>query len=68
VPFLIGFGACALLFTGAGTYSVDNRLWGRASWPKLVAVTLLIVGILAAVATWVALNGTNPIHLTSASF
>jgi putative oxidoreductase len=64
-PFLLAFGATALLFAGAGRYSLDHRLWGRASWPKLVAVTLLIVGILAAVITWVALNGTNPIHLTS---
>lgn len=65
VPFLIGFGALALLFTGAGTFSLDERLWGRATWPRLVSVTLLVVAVAAAVTTWVLLNGTNPIHLTT---
>lgn len=65
VPFLIGFGAIALLLTGAGTYSMDQWLWGRAYWPRLVSITLLVVAIIAAVATWVFLNGTNPIHLTT---
>ena len=55
-------GATALLFTGAGVYSLDERLWGRATWPRLVTVTLLVIAVLAAVGTWVALNGTNPIH------
>ncbi len=62
LPFMIGLGAIALLFTGAGVYSLDERLWGRAWWPRLVSVTLFVVAIVAAVATWVALNGTNPIH------
>ncbi|OBF14505.1 DoxX family protein [Mycobacterium sp. ACS4331] len=65
MPFMIGLGAIALLFTGAGVYSLDERLWGRATWPRLVSVTLLVVAIAAAVVTWVALNGTNPIHFTS---
>ncbi len=29
VPFLIAVGAAALLFTGAGSYSVDARIFGR---------------------------------------
>ena len=33
VPFLLGFGAAALLFTGAGVYSVDDRVRGRSTWP-----------------------------------
>jgi len=65
LPFVLGFGAVALLLTGAGVYSMDERLWRRASWPRLVAVTLLVLAIVAAVATWVVLNGTNPIHLTA---
>ena len=65
VPFLVGFAAIALLFTGAGRFSLDQLLWGRAQWPTLVAVVLLIVAIAAAVATWVFLNGTNPLHLTT---
>ena len=64
-PFLLAIGATALLFTGAGSYSLDYKLWGRANWPRLVAVTLLVVAIVAAVVTWVALNGTNPIHFTA---
>ena len=44
---------------------MDERLWGRATWPRLVAVTLLALAVVAAVATWVVLNGTNPIHLTA---
>ena len=65
VPFLVGFAAIALLFTGAGRFSLDQLLWGRAQWPTLVSVLLLIVAIAAAVATWVFLNGTNPIHWTT---
>lgn len=65
LPFMIGLGAVALLFTGAGVYSLDQKFWGRAEWPRLVAVTLLVVAIIAAVVTWVALNGSNPIHFTA---
>lgn len=65
VPFLVGFAAIALLFTGAGRFSLDQLLWGRGQWPTLVSVVLLIVAIAAAVATWVLLNGTNPLHLTA---
>ena len=64
VPFLVAFAAAALLFTGAGTYSVDARLFRRARWPGAVSIALFLVAIAAAVATWVFLNGTNPIHLT----
>jgi putative oxidoreductase len=65
VPFLVAFAAAALLFTGAGRFSLDQLLWGRAQWPTLVPVALLIVAIAAAVATWVLLNGTNPLHFTA---
>ncbi len=64
-PFLIGLGATALLFTGAGALSVDARVFGRTGWPARVAVGLLIVAIAAAVLTWVLLNGSNPIHFTA---
>ena len=63
--FVLAFAATALLFTGAGKYSLDERLWGRATWPRLVAVILFVVAIAAAVLTWVLLNGTNPIHFTA---
>ena len=63
VPFMVAFAATALLFTGAGTYSLDSRLFGRPRWPGLVTFGLFIVGIAAAVATWILLNGSNPIHL-----
>lgn len=64
VPFLVAFAATALLFTGAGAYSLDARLLGRARWPGAVAIVLLIVAIAAAVATWILLNGSNPLHLS----
>ncbi|BBY14627.1 DoxX family protein [Mycolicibacterium litorale] len=64
VPFLVAFGATALLFTGAGAYSVDARL-ARIRWSTRTAAVLLGIAIAAAVVTWIALNGTNPIHLTS---
>ena len=65
VPFLIGLGAATLLFTGAGAYSVDARVFGRTRWSARIAVGLLIVAIAAAILTWMALNGTNPIHFTA---
>lgn len=64
VPFVTAFGATALLLTGAGAYSLDSRFSGRARWPGLVTVTLFLVAVAAAVATWVLLKGTNPIHFT----
>jgi len=64
VPFLVGLGAIALLFTGAGRYSLDERFWGRAGWPRLIAVVIFVLAVIAAVVTWVGLNGTNPIHLS----
>lgn len=65
VPFLVAFAATALLLTGAGAYSVDAKVFGRAWWPRTVTVGLFVVAVVAAVATWVLLNGTNPIHFGS---
>jgi putative oxidoreductase len=64
-PFMIGLGATVLLLTGAGAYSVDARVLGRTSWSVRIAVGLLIVAFAAAILTWIALNGTNPIHFTA---
>jgi putative oxidoreductase len=65
VPFLTAFAATALLFTGAGAYSLDAKLFRRHRWPGVISVGLLVIGIAAAVATWVLLNGPNPMHLTN---
>lgn len=65
VPFLVAFAATALLFTGAGAYSVDAKVFGRAGWPRLVSIGLFLVAVAAAVTTWVVLNGTNPIHFSA---
>jgi putative oxidoreductase len=64
VPFLAAFAAAALLFTGAGTVSIDHRVFGRARGSRSVAITVLVASVIVAVATWIALNGTNPIHFT----
>lgn len=64
-PFLIAIGAIALLFIGAGSYSVDARLLGRTGTPFRIAVGLLVVAVGAALLTWIALNGSNPIHFTA---
>ncbi len=64
VPFLIGTGAAALLFLGAGAYSLDAKVLGRLTWGRSIAVRLLVVAFAAAILTWVALLGTNPIHFT----
>ncbi|MGE2836437.1 DoxX family protein [Mycobacterium sp. SMC-4] len=64
-PFLIGLGAAALLFTGSGRYSVDRRLPERFRPSLRISVVLLLVAIVAAVLTWVALYGVNPIHFTA---
>ena len=65
VPFLAAFGAATLLFTGAGRFSLDAKVFDRPRWPAAVGVALLVAAVAAAVATWVLLNGTNPLHLTS---
>jgi putative oxidoreductase len=65
VPFLIAVGAAALLFTGAGAYSVDARIFGRWRLGVPVAMGLLVLAIAAALLTWILLNGANPIHFTT---
>lgn len=65
VPFLVAIGATALLFAGAGAYSVDARSATRIHWPTRTAWILLAVAVAAAVVTWIALNGTNPIHFAT---
>ena len=50
---------------GAGAYSLDARLFGRPRWPAPIAIGLLILAIVAAIATWILLNGTNPIHFSA---
>lgn len=65
VPFLLAIGATALLFVGAGAYSVDARLFGKTTWSPRIAVGLLILAIAAAILTWILLNGTNPIHFSA---
>lgn len=67
VPFLVAFGAAALLFTGAGSLAVDHKVFGRSRGSLRLAVGLLVTGIAIAVVTWIALNGSNPIHLTGAT-
>src|SRR5262245_50028074 len=42
VPFLIAVGAAALLFTGAGGYSADARIFGRSRIGVRIAVGLLV--------------------------
>ena len=65
VPFLIGLGGAALLFTGAGAYSVDGRLLARITWSKGLKLGLLGLAFVAAVVTWMALYGVNPIHFSA---
>jgi putative oxidoreductase len=65
VPFLVAVGAAALLFTGAGSYSVDARIFGRWRFSPRVAMGLLVLAIAAALLTWILLNGSNPIHSTA---
>jgi putative oxidoreductase len=65
VPFLIAVGAAALLFTGAGGYSVDARVFGRSRFGLRFGVGLLVLAIAAALLTWILLNGANPIHFTA---
>ncbi|MCV7132465.1 DoxX family protein [Mycobacterium hodleri] len=65
VPFLVAFAGAALLFVGAGGHSVDARVFARPSWPGTVTIPLFLVAVAAAVATWVLLNGVNPLHLSA---
>jgi putative oxidoreductase len=65
VPFVIAVGAAALMFTGAGAYSVDAKVFGSWRFGIRIAVGLLVVAIAAALLTWILLNGTNPIHFTA---
>lgn len=64
-PYLIGVAAVALLFTGAGAYSVDAKLFGRTGFSARTALGLLVFAVAAAILTWVLLNGTNPIHFSA---
>src|SRR4051794_32618685 len=65
VPFLLFLGATTLLFTGAGAYSVDARVLGRPRWSPRIAAGPLGLAFAVAILTWIMLNGTNPIHLSS---
>lgn len=65
VPFLLFIGAATLLFTGAGSYSVDAKVFGKPRWSPKIAVGLLVLAFAVAVLTWVLLNGENPIHFSS---
>jgi putative oxidoreductase len=65
VPFLLCVGATTLLFTGPGAYSLDARVFGRQRWSLRIAVGLLVLAFAVAILTWIALNGTNPIHFSS---
>ncbi|KWX69110.1 DoxX family protein [Mycobacterium sp. NAZ190054] len=65
VPFLLGLGAAALIFTGAGRHSVDGRVLGRIAWSTRVKVALVALAFVVALLTWVALYGVNPIHFTA---
>jgi putative oxidoreductase len=65
VAFLIAVAAAALLFTGAGRYSVDAGIFGSWRFGVRVALGLLVLAIAAAVLTWILLNGANPIHFTA---
>lgn len=67
VPFLIGVGATALLFAGAGAYSLDAKVMGRTEWGPRIAVGLLVAAFAAAILTWMTLLGTSPIHFTAPS-
>jgi len=67
VPFLLFLGAVTLLFTGAGAYSVDAQVLGRPRWTPRIAVGMLVLAFAVAILTWILLNGTNPIHFSSAA-
>lgn len=65
VPFLLGLGAAAILFTGPGSYSLDAKVLGRTTWSTKIAVGLLVLAFVTAIVTWIALFGVNPIHFTA---
>jgi putative oxidoreductase len=65
VPFLLFIGAATLLFTGAGAYSVDARVFGWQRLSPRIAVGLLALAFAVAIVTWLLLNGENPIHFSS---
>lgn len=65
IPFLIGLGGAALLFAGAGAYSVDSRVLTRLTWSSRIKAGLLCLAFAAAIVTWAALYGINPIHFVA---
>ena len=65
VPFLLGLACAALIFAGAGSYSADERLLARFSWSPRMKTALVALAVVAAVVTWVALYGVNPIHFST---
>ena len=65
VPFLLFVGAATLLFTGAGSYSVDAKVFGKPRWSPKIGAGLLVLAFAVAVLTWLLLNGENPIHFSS---
>lgn len=65
IPFLLVVGSIALLFAGPGKFSLDAAIFKRPSWPAPVTVAAKVLAVVAAIATWILLNGTNPIHLSS---
>lgn len=64
-PFLLAVGALTLLLIGAGKFSLDSWFFDRPTWPAPLTVGLTVVAFAAAIATWVLLNGTNPLHITA---
>jgi putative oxidoreductase len=65
VPFLLFIGAATLMFTGAGSLSIDGQVLRRQRWSPRIAVGLLVLAFAVAILTWAVLNGTNPIHFSS---
>lgn len=60
IPFLLVVGLVAVLFAGPGKFSLDAAFFKRPSWPAGITIAAKVVAVLAAVATWVLLNGSNP--------
>ncbi|MFT3715722.1 MAG: DoxX family protein [Gordonia sp. (in: high G+C Gram-positive bacteria)] len=57
--YVLAAAAAALILTGPGLYSADRR-WGWSRRPAWGSFAWLLIGIGAAVAIWVTLNGSNP--------